>query len=129
MKEHQLRVRLGKAHYTKLQELCSLRKRGETVSDIVRQAIEAYVEPQLVVTTNTDYLICEQAKDGARKLATLLDRKPCHVIEDCVQGILDLHEQQRTPLIVLELKLRAEYFERNKSAAHQQGADEPDPVS
>ena len=123
MKDHQLRVRLSGRHYSKLKELSSSRRFGETISDVVRQAIEAFVEPQLRMSENAEYLISDNAKSAVQKLATQLGRKPAHVIEDCVEGMVDLHEQKKTPVIILELELRKKYFEDKKGVEHRPVSD------
>ena len=123
MKDHQLRVRLSGRHYSKLKELSSSHRFGETISDVVRQAIEAFVEPQLRTSENAEYLINDDAKSAVQKLATQLDRKPARVIEDCVEGMVDLYEQKKTPLIILELELRKKYFDDKRGIGHRPLSD------
>ena len=123
MKDHQLRVRLSGRHYSKLRELSSSRRFGDTISDVVRQAIEAFVEPQLRMSENAEFLINDDVKTAVQNLATQLDRKPARVIEDCVEGIVDQYEQKKTPLIILELELRRKYFDDKKGVEHRPVSD------
>jgi len=111
MQGHQLRVRITAKHRTQLLAISSGRRQGETLSDIVREAIEAYLKPK-PPQVDPDFVISKESQCHVRKLAKHLDRSPRQVIEDCVDGVIGLFEQQKPPLIVLELELRAKYFAR-----------------
>ncbi len=110
MKAYQLRVRLDEGRHEKLLELLSIRAKNETLSDIVREAIDLYLGPQTQNAENADFAIASEVKCTVRKLAHQLDRGPGQVLEDCVDGIVSILEQKRTPLIILELELRKKYY-------------------
>jgi hypothetical protein len=101
-KSYQLRVRVTAEERDHLEKLRRERGRGETISDLVREAISLLVDP----SAGTEAL---PAKTQAQieRLAVLLKREPRQVEEACVEGILDLIELKcEVPLIVMETRLR-----------------------
>jgi hypothetical protein len=106
-KSYQLRVRVTAEERDLLEKLRTERNRGETISDLVREAIS---------------LLVKRGADGAAsalspgvqahvdRLAELLKREPRQVEEACVEGILDLIERKcEVPLIVMETHLHLQY--------------------
>ena len=110
-KSYQLRVRVTAEERDLLEKLRTERNRGETISDLVREAIS------LLAKRGTD------GKAGAlspglqahvERLAVLLKREPQQVEEACVEGILDLIERKcEVPLIVMETHLHLQYRNRD----------------
>jgi len=106
-KSHQLRVRVTSEERDLLEKLRTERNRGETISDLVREAISLLAKPG------------GEGKAGALspgiqaqvdRLAVLLKREPQQVEEACVEGILDLIERKcEVPLIVMETHLHLQY--------------------
>jgi len=106
-KSYQLRVRVTAEERDLLEKLRTERDRGETISDLVREAIAL--------------LLRNRAEDKARALspalqaqvehlAVLLKREPQQVEEACIEGILDLIERKcEVPLIVMETHLHLKY--------------------
>jgi hypothetical protein len=113
-KSYQLRVRVTAEERDLLEKLRTERGRGETISDLVREAISLLVKPG------------NNAKAGAlsptihaqvERLAVLLKREPQQVEEACVEGILDLIERKcEVPLIVMETHLHLNYRTRDEKA-------------
>ena len=110
-KSYQLRVRITAEERDHLEKLRVDRGRGETVSDLVREAItqlggNSSPAPSGVLTPKTQAQVDQ--------LAVLLKREPRQVEEACVEGILDLIEQKcEVPLIVMETRLYLKYHSRN----------------
>ena len=127
-KSHQLRVRVTAEERDLLEQLRTERGRGETISDLVREAIALLVRP------------ANHAKNGAlspvvrthvEQLAVLLKREPRQVEEACVEGILDLIEHKcDVPLIVMETHLHLKYRGKDDKTGFPQvppAASEPEP--
>ena len=114
-KSYQLRVRVTAEERDLLEKLRMERKQGETISDLVREAIS------LLVGTGGP-----QGKMGAlnpktqaqvERLAVLLKREPRQVEEACIDGILDLIESKcEVPLIVMETHLHLKYRNRDEKS-------------
>src|SRR5579863_4260256 len=117
-KSNQLRVRVHDGQREGLLEIASARGKGETLSDVVRLAIEKLISPTSSNQQDTRLVnitpLCEKRIE---ELARKLDRNPAQVVEDCVDGILDILEGKKVPLIVLELELRRKYITRKNSPA------------
>jgi len=109
-KINQLRVRVTAEDRDLLEKLCIARGRGETISDLVREAIA------LLVGTGGKSgaaSISPTLQAKLERLAILLKREPQQVEEACIEGILDLIELKcEVPLIVMETHLHLKY--RNK---------------
>ena len=106
-KSHQLRVRVTAEERDLLEKLRSDRNRGETISDLVREAISLLVRPTASASRQTLSLGVQQ---HIERLAELLKRQPRQVEESCVEGILDLIENRcEVPLIVMETHLHLKY--------------------
>jgi predicted transcriptional regulator len=107
---YHLRVRLDDNLRKKLLEVSSQRGKGETLSDMVRQAIAAYLAPTSGVPEKVNVGLDEATFANVQKLAEQLDRQPVQVVEDCIQGIVDIFETGEPSLIILELQLRRKYY-------------------
>ena len=113
-KNYQLRVRITNEERDFLEKQRVERSQGETISDLVREAIALLVnspsngnEPSSPLNPET------QAK--VERLAVLLKREPQQVVEACVEGILDLIESKcEVPLIVMETHLHLKYQGRDE---------------
>jgi len=104
-KNYQLRVRVTSEERDLLEKLCAERDAGETISDLVREAISLLVKGASAGSTLTPAI---QAK--VERLAVLLKREPRQVEEACIEGILDLLERKsEVPLIVMETQLHLKY--------------------
>jgi hypothetical protein len=114
-KNYQLRVRVTDGDRELLEKLCAARGRGETLSDLVREAISLLIKggaPGAAGHLNPP----TQAR--IERLAQLLKREPRQVEEACIEGILDLIERKcEVPLIVMETHLHLKY-------RHKDGPDE-----
>lgn len=107
-KSHQLRVRVTPEERDLLEKLRTARNRGETISDLVREAIS------LLVRTGAEEgrpsPLSPKVQAQVERLAVLLKREPQQVEEACIEGILDLIEQKcEIPLIVMETHLHLKY--------------------
>ena len=106
-KSYQLRVRVTAEERDLLEKLCTARNRGETISDLVREAIS------LLGNTGGDGragTLSPKIQAQVERLAILLKREPQQVEEACVEGILDLIEMKcDVPLIVMETHLHLKY--------------------
>lgn len=110
-KSHQLRVRVTPEDRDLLEKLCTERNRGETISDLVREAIALLVRPG--ANGQADQLSSD-VRAQVERLAVLLKREPQQVEEACVEGILDLIEHKcEVPLIVMEAHLHQKYRTRD----------------
>jgi predicted transcriptional regulator len=117
---HQLRVRLDSQLRAKLLKIAISRGRRETLSDMVREAIELFLDPDSCPESAQPSIVLGQdSQVKVQDMACKLDRKPGQVVEDCIQGIVDMLETQRTPLIVLEIGLRQKYFDRRQSLSQE----------
>jgi hypothetical protein len=107
-KSNQLRVRVTAEERDLLDKLALARDRGETISDLVREAIAL-----LVGGGSGAHALSPAVQAKVERLALLLKREPRQVEEACVEGILDLIELKcEVPLIVMETHLHLKY--RNK---------------
>ena len=101
--------------------------RGETISDLVREAIALLVKPG---TTERPGTLSPAVRAQVERLAVLLKREPHQVEEACVEGILDLIERKcDVPLIVMETHLHLKYRgkDENGTLSWKDGtAPEPD---
>jgi hypothetical protein len=114
-KINQLRVRVTAEDRDLLEKLRIARGRGETISDLVREAIAL-----LVGTGGTSgaATISPTLQAKLERLAVLLKREPQQVEEACIEGILDLIELKcEVPLIVMETHLHLKY--RNKDEKNE----------
>jgi len=111
-KSYQLRVRITADERALLEKLISDRNRGETISDLVREAIA------LLVKNNSGEkagALSPEVQSRVERLAVLLKREPQQVEEACVEGILDLIESKcEVPLIVMETQLHLKYRNREE---------------
>jgi hypothetical protein len=106
-KSHQLRVRVTAEERELLEKLRTERNRGETVSDLVREAISLLAKPGGDGKTGA---LSPGVRAQVERLADLLKREPHQVEEACVEGILDLIERKcEVPLIVMETHLHLQY--------------------
>jgi hypothetical protein len=106
-KSYQLRVRVTAEERELLEKLRTERNRGETISDLVREAISMLVSPD---ANGKAGALSSGVRARMERLADLLKREPQQVEEACVEGILDLIEHKcEVPLIVMETHLHLEY--------------------
>ena len=106
-KSYQLRVRVTAEERDLLDKLRTERNRGETISDLVREAISLLVKPGADGKTGA---LSPGVQAQVERLAVLLKREPRQVEEACVEGILDLIERKcEVPLIVMETHLHLQY--------------------
>ncbi len=109
-KSYQLRVRVTSEERDLLEKLRLERNRGETLSDLVREAISLLVKSGF---SEEGRVLSPKTKAQVEQLAILLKREPRQVEEACIDGILDLIEFKcEVPLIVMETHLHLKY--RNK---------------
>ncbi len=104
----QLRVRLTSAERQSIENLIAKRAQGETISDLIREALKWCINP---ATGREPYYLSPDLHETVQKMAKQLNREPAQVVEDCIQGVIDLIEKpsRKVPLIVLELTLRRDY--------------------
>ena len=106
-KSYQLRVRVTVEERELLEKLCAARDRGETISDLVREAISLLTKSGGHEKTGALNPVVQAKVD---RLAGLLKREPRQVEEACIEGILDLIERKcEVPLIVMETHLHLKY--------------------
>jgi hypothetical protein len=106
-KSYQLRVRVTAEERDLLEKLRTERGRGETISDLVREAISLLTKP---ATNGTTSVLSRNVQTHVDRLAVLLKREPLQVEEACVEGIIDLIEHKcDVPLIVMETHLHLKY--------------------
>jgi hypothetical protein len=111
-KSYQLRVRITSEERDHLEKLRVERGRGETISDLVREAILQLGKSSPV----TSGVLTSTTQSQVDRLAVLLKREPRQVEEACVEGILDLIELKcEVPLIVMETRLHLKYHNRNET--------------
>ena len=127
-KSYQLRVRVTAEARDLLEKLRSERNRGETISDLVREAIALLVKPEANGRAGT---LNPNVRAQVERLAVLLKREPRQVEEACVEGILDLIERKcDVPLIVMETHLHLKYRNKDDKADSPLGPPpEPDQKS
>jgi hypothetical protein len=103
-KNYQLRVRITSEEHDLLEKLCAERNSGETISDLVREAIS------LLVKGSTGSTLAPAVQAKIESLAVLLKREPQQVEQACIEGIIDLIEHKcEVPLIVMETQLHLKY--------------------
>lgn len=106
-KSYQLRVRVTLEERDLLEKLRLERNRGETISDLVREAISLLVKSDSAGKAGT---LSPKTQAQVERLAVLLKREPQQVEEACIEGILDLIESKcEVPLIVMETHLHLKY--------------------
>ncbi len=106
-KINQLRVRVTAEERELLEKLCLARGRGETISDLVREAIALLANPGSNGKTSS---LSPDVQAKMEQLAVLLKREQQQVTAACVEGILDLIERKcEVPLIVMETLLHLKY--------------------
>jgi hypothetical protein len=111
-KSYQLRVRVTAEERDHLEKLRAERGRGETISDLVREAIALLVKPGSVPGADG---LTPKAVGRIERVAQLLQREPRQVEEACVDGIMDLIEAKcEVPLIVMEARLHLQYRKRHE---------------
>ena len=114
-KSYQLRVRVTSDERDHLEKLRAERGRGETISDLVREAIALLVGSGPSVSASS---LTAKAQGRIERVAQLLQREPRQVEEACVEGIMDLIELKcEVPLIVMETRLHLQY--RNRHETHE----------
>src|SRR5271154_1832134 len=113
-KSYQLRVRVTAEERDLLEKLRTERNRGETISDLVREAISLLVKPGADGKTGA---LSPSVQAHVDRLAILLKREPLQVEEACVEGILDLIERKcEVPLIVMETHLHLKYRSKDEKS-------------
>ena len=112
-KSNQLRVRLEDGQRERLLEIASARGKGERLSDMVRQAISEFISPEPLDLRGSHYVnVTSECKRTVIELAEELNRSQSQVLEACVEGIQDILERKRTPLIIYEVHLRRKYHKK-----------------
>jgi len=131
-KNYQLRVRVTAEERDLLEKLRTDRNRGETISDLVREAISLLVKPGANGRTGA---LSPEVQAHVDRLADLLKREPRQVEQACVEGILDMIECKcEVPLIVMETHLHLKYrakddkveFPRNARIDAEPGPSAPE---
>jgi hypothetical protein len=105
MDEH-LRVRLTREQREGLERLIIQRGGNESLSDLVREIISTAIG---VPAGGTNSVFTEEIQKTVEKLSSEINRPPDQVTADCIAGIWGLIENERSPLIVEEVKLRRRY--------------------
>jgi hypothetical protein len=106
-KNYQLRVRVTAEERDLLEKLRTERNRGETISDLVREAISLLAAPGVKAAGSA---LSPAVRAHVKHLAILLKREPEQVEEACIEGILDMIERKcEVPLIVMETYLHLKY--------------------
>ncbi len=125
-KSYQLRVRVTAEERDLLEKLRSERNRGETISDLVREAISLLTKPGAGEAATT---LSPSVRAQVEHLAELLKREPHQVEEACIEGILDLIDHKcEVPLIVMETYLHQKYRGKDdKSELPKKPTAEPEP--
>lgn len=109
-KSNQLRVRVEDGQRERLLEIACARGKGERLSDMVRQAISEFISPEQPDSDGSQIVnVTSQCKQRVTELAEELNRSHSQVLEACVEGIQDILERKRTPLIIYEVHLRRKY--------------------
>jgi len=127
-KNYQLRVRVTSEEHELLEKLCAERKSGETISDLVREAISLLAKGGSSSSAGT---LTPAVQAKVESLAVLLKREPQQVEDACVEGILDLIERKcEVPLIVMETHLHLKYRSKDsKDEFPWHASAGPDPQS
>jgi hypothetical protein len=121
-KVYQLRVRITAEERDLLDALRFKRNRGETLSDLVREAIGLLVKPH----ATGEHALRPQVRAQVERLAELLDRQPRQVEESCIEGIIDLIERKcEVPLIVMETHLHLKYRGKDDKSDYPWNAPNP----
>jgi hypothetical protein len=111
-KSYQLRVRVTAEERDHLEKLRAERGKGETISDLVREAIALLVKSAAPASSG----LTPKAVGRIERVAQLLQREPRQVEEACVEGIMDLIEAKcEVPLIVMEARLHLQYRKRHEA--------------
>lgn len=111
-KSYQLRVRITSEERDLLEQLRLNRNRGETLSDLVREAISLLVKSG---PNEATHILNPKTRVDVERLAVLLKREPQQVEEACIDGILDMIERRcEVPLIVMETHLHLKYRNRDE---------------
>jgi predicted DNA-binding protein len=119
-KNGQLRVRLNSGDHERLVQLAAKRDKGDTVSGVVRDAIESLLASNGQSIELSLGAISDTARERLMAMAKELKRTPVQVLEDCVEGIFDLVEKKAPPLIVMELELRRKYTTQRNSKSQSE---------
>ena len=113
-KSNQLRVRLEDGQRERLLEIASARGKGERLSDMVRQAISEFISPEPLDLRGSHYVNVTSDASGRSsswpRNSTVVRAK---YVEACVEGIQDILERKRTPLIIYEVHLRRKYHKKS----------------
>ncbi len=124
-KSYQLRVRVTAEERDRLERLRLERDRGETISDLVREAISLLVQGGPEANKG---VLSPRTQHQVEQLAVLLKREPRQVEEACVEGIIDLIESKcEVPLIVMETHLHLKYRGHDEKQEFPWSAAEPAP--
>ncbi len=114
-KSYQLRVRVTPEERALLDKLCAERGHGETISDLVREAISLLIKKE---ESEKPGSLHSKTLPQVERLAQLLKREPRQVEEACIEGILDLIEHKcDVPLIVMETQLHLKYRHKDSKDA------------
>jgi hypothetical protein len=106
-KSYQLRVRVTAEERELLEKLRTERNQGETISDLVREALALLLKRASDDRSNA---LGPKVQAELERLASLLKREPRQVEEACIEGIIDLIESKcAVPLIVMETHLHLKY--------------------
>src|ERR1700733_11655418 len=98
-KSDQVRVRIENGQRERLLEIAAARGRGETLSDMIRQAIGDFISPEAIKLQESHFVnVTSQCQRRIEDLAKELNRSHAQVLEDCVEGIHDSLEEKRVPL-------------------------------
>ncbi len=126
-KSYQLRVRVTAEERDRLEKLRLERDRGETISDLVREAISLLVQGGLDAEKS---VLSPRTQHQVERLAVLLKREPRQVEEACVEGIIDLIESKcEVPLIVMETHLHLKYRGHDEKQEFPWSGAEPAPAA
>jgi hypothetical protein len=126
-KSYQLRVRVTSEERDLLEKLRTERNQGETISDLVREAISILMKR---ASGDRPGPLSPKAQAGVERLASLLKREPQQVEEACIEGIVDMIESKcEVPLIVMETHLHLKYRSKGgKEAIAWPEAEPPAPA-
>lgn len=123
-KSYQLRVRVTPEERDLLEKLRIDRARGETLSDLVREAISLLVRAGAAGASTA---LSPKTQAQVDRLAVLLKREPLQVEEACIEGIMDLIELKcDVPLIVMETHLHLKYRAKEEKKEEFSWDDSPE---
>jgi Arc/MetJ-type ribon-helix-helix transcriptional regulator len=126
-KSCQLRVRVSNEERDQLEKLRSERGRGETISELVREAISLLTSQKAAGKASG---LSPKNQRRVERLAVLLKREPEQVEDACVEGVLDLIESKcEVPLIVMETHLHLQYYNRGGTVQFPWNTSEPEEAS